>query len=115
VKLFKIAFAAALALGSLSAQNFAERIAVNFPAPVVVNGVTLPAGDATIQVVHNTATVMLMVRAHSGETSAVLVSRIGSEGTANKASVILDQKDGAYRLNRVILPDNTALQVLDPQ
>lgn len=115
MKLFKITFAAALALGSLSAQNFIERISVNFPAPVVVNGVTLPAGDANIQIAHNTSTVMLTVRAHSGETSTVLASRIYSESADNKSSVILDQKDGAYRLNRVLLPDNTVLQVLDAQ
>jgi hypothetical protein len=117
MKLFTIVFGAALAISSaLSAQNFNDRINVNFPNPVAVNGVTLPAGHATIQVVHNAGTLMLIVRSESGEHSAALASRVNSIDAGNRdASVILDQKDGAYRLNRVLLPDNTALQVLDAQ
>ena len=116
MKLFTVILGAALVIGSaLSAQTFNDRIAVNFPGPVVVNGVTLPAGDATIQVVHNTGTIMLTVRSQSGEHAMVLVSRVDSTENENAAKVILDQKDGAYRLNRVLLPDHTALQILDAQ
>ena len=117
MKLLTIAFGAALAIAStLSAQNFTDRINVNFPNPIVVNGVTLPAGDTTIQVIHNTGTVMLIIRSESGEHSTVLVNRLNNiESDNHSASVILDQKDGAYRLNRVVLPDHSALQVLDAQ
>ena len=117
MKLFTIVFGAALALaGALSAQTFNDRINVNFPGPVVVSGVTLPAGQATIQVVHNAGTMMLIVRSESGEHSTAMVSRINSFDTGTRdASVILDQKDGAYRLNRVLLPDHSTLQVLEAQ
>jgi hypothetical protein len=117
MKLFTIVFGAALAIAStLSAQNFNDRISVNFPGPVVVNGVTLPAGEATIDVMHTAGGVMLTIRSESGEHSTVLVSRINTFDKDNHGTrVILDQKDGAYRLNRVMFSDNTALQVLDAQ
>ena len=117
MKLFTIVLGAALAFaGALSAQNVDDRVNVNFPNSVVVNGVTLPAGAATIQVLRTAGGVMLIVRSESGEHSAVLANRINNLGTEDTdASVILDRKDGVYRLNRVQLPDHTALQVLDAQ
>jgi hypothetical protein len=117
MKLFTFVFAAALAFsGAISAQNLTDRINVNFPNPVMVNGVTLPAGEAYIQVVRNASTVMLTVRSESGEHATVLVSRVNTADSENHdTKVILDQKDGLYRLNRVLLPDHTALQVLDAQ
>ena len=116
MKISHIVLGAVLAIGSaLYAQNPSELINVRFPGPVVVNGVTLPAGDASIQVVHNAGTYMLTVRAESGAHSTVLVARSENENTTDDASVVFDQKDGAYRLNRVLLPDHTVLQVLDAQ
>ena len=117
MKLLTFVFGAALAFSSaLSAQNLTDRITVNFPNPVLVNGVTLPAGEASIQVVRNASTVMLTVRSESGEHAMVLVSRVNTADNENHdTKVILGQKDGLYRLNRVMLPDHTALQVLDAQ
>ena len=117
MKIVTAVLGAALAISSaLYAQTFNDRITVRLPAPVVVNGVTIPAGDASIQIVRNTGTVMLTVRSESGVHSTVLVSRTDApELTVNEASVILTQKDGSYYLNRVLLPDGTALQVLDAQ
>jgi hypothetical protein len=59
---------------------------------------------------------MLTVRSDSGVHSTVLASRFELPDADNyDTSVILDQKNGAYSLNRVLLPDHTALQVLDAQ
>ena len=88
---------------------------VKFPAPVVVNGVTLPAGDTSIQVIHNNGGLMLTIRAESGEHSTVLVTRSESNEDGSEAKVVFDEKDGIYHLNRVVLPNHTSLQVLDQQ
>ena len=115
MKLYTAILGAALAVTAvLQAQSFDDRINVRMPAPVVVNGVTIPAGDASIQILHNTGTMMLTVRAESGEHATVLVTRVDAgENLSGAAKVVLDQKDGTYYFNRIILPDNTALQVLD--
>lgn len=115
MKLYTAILSTALAVTSaLYAQNPTDLINTRLPAPVVVNGVTIPAGNTSIQIVHNTGTLMLTVRAESGEHATVLVSRVDSnEPFATTAKVILDAKDGVYHLNRIVLPDNTALQVLD--
>ena len=44
MKLFTVILSAALAVGALCAQT-SDRLNVRFPGPVVVNGVTLPAGE----------------------------------------------------------------------
>jgi hypothetical protein len=114
MKIFTAAFATALALGSALFAQSNDLVNVKFPAPVVVNGVTLPAGDASIQVIHNNGGVMLTVRAESGEHSTVLVSRSETnENTSDDAKVVFDEKDGIYHLNRVVLPNHTSLQILD--
>jgi len=114
MNIFTAAFATALALGSALFAQSNDLVNVKFPAPVVVNGVTLPAGDASIQVIHNNGGVMLTVRAESGEHSTVLVSRSETnENTSDDAKVVFDEKDGIYHLNRVVLPNHTSLQILD--
>jgi hypothetical protein len=115
MKIFTAAFATALALGSALFAQSNDLVNVKFPAPVVVNGVTLPAGETSIQVIHNNGGVMLTVRAESGEHSTVLVSRSESNEDSNDAKVVFDEKDGIYHLNRVLLPKHTSLQVLDQQ
>ena len=115
MKFFTAILGAALAIGStLYAQIQSDLINVNFANPVVVNGVTIPAGETSIQVVRNNGTVMLTVRSESGPHSMVLVSRSESmDNDVHDARVILEQKDGAFRLNRVLLADHTILQVQD--
>lgn len=115
MKIFTAAFATALALGSaLFGQMSNDLLNVKFPAPVVVNGVTLPAGETSIQVLHNSGGLMLTVRSESGEHSTVLVNRGESnENQGNEAKVVFDEKDGVYHLNRVLLPNHTSLQVLE--
>jgi hypothetical protein len=114
MKLFTLILSTAVAAGALFAQTM-DRISVRFPSPVVVSGVTLPAGDATIQIMHNTGTVFLAVRSESGETSTVLVSRAQSDESTTGPRVVFDQKDGTLQLNRIVLPDHTSLRVLDAQ
>jgi hypothetical protein len=115
MKIFTAALATALALGSpLFAQISNYLLNVKFPAPVVVNGVTLPAGDTSIQVLHNNGGLMLVVRSESGEHSTVLVNRgENNEDQGNEAKVVFDEKDGIYHLNRILLPNRTSLQVLE--
>jgi len=115
MKIFTAAFATALALGSaLFAQISSDLINVRFPAPVVVNGVTLPAGEASIQVIHNNGGLMLAVRSESGEHSTVLVNRgQTNENQNDETKVVFDEKDGIYHLNRILLPNHTSLQVLE--
>jgi hypothetical protein len=115
MKIFTAALATALAIGSaLFAQPSNDLLNVKFPAPVVVNGVTLPAGDTSIQVLHNNGSMMLVVRSESGERSTVLVNRgETNEDQGNEAKVVFDEKDGVYHLNRVLLPNHTSLQVLE--
>ena len=117
MKISHIVLGAVLAVGSaLYAQSPSDLIHLRLPGPVVVNGVTLPAGNASIQVMHNAGTYMLTVRSESGAHSTVLVTRSNwNESDSPDASVVFDQKEGTYRLNRVMLPDNTVLQVLDAQ
>ena len=117
MKMITAVFAAALAMGSaLYAQISSDLVNVNFPAPVVVNGVKLPAGETSIQVVHTNSGMMLAVRSDSGEHALVLVNRSESaDNEGDKAKVVFDEKDGVYHLNRLILPDRTTLQVLDQQ
>jgi|SRR5690242_15472247 len=116
MKLFTMIFGAALAMGStLFAQNFSDRMTVKLPSPVVVNGVTIPAGEASIQVIRNAGSMLLAVRSDSGVTACVMASRAVSEENVNEPRLVLDQKDGVYRLNRIVMPDNSALQVSDLQ
>jgi hypothetical protein len=114
MKLITTILAAALAIaGSLSAQSI-DRINVKFPSPVIVNGATIPAGDATIQVIHGTGTVMLAIRSESGPSATVLVDREEDEADRSEPQVILDHKGNDYLFNRLVLPDHTAYQVLNP-
>ena len=117
MKIFTAALATALTIGSaLYAQNLIDRVNVTLPNPVVVNGVTIPAGSASIQVMRNAGSTLLTVRSETGIHSTVLVTRFDLQDTdKNETSVILDEKNGTYSLNRVLLPDHTALQVLDLQ
>ena len=90
MKLFTMILGAALAIGTLSAQNFGDQMKVKFSTPVVVNGVTLPAGEVTIQVIHNAGSPLLSVRSEAGPQALVLASRMTSEETVNEPKVLLD-------------------------
>jgi hypothetical protein len=117
MKIFTAALATVLTIGSaLYAQTSIERINLTLPNPIVVNGITIPAGSATIQLMRNMGNTLVIVRSESGAHSSVLVNRMDvPESGSQAASVILDEKDGIYSLNRIVLPDHTALQVLDAQ
>ena len=113
MKIFTTLCGVALAIcGALNAQS-PDRISVRFPAPVMINGATLPAGDATIQVIHGAGNMILSVHSESGENASVLVNRLTDTASEDQPRVILDHTGNVYRLNRVLLTDHTALQVLD--
>jgi hypothetical protein len=103
-----------LICGALTAQS-PDRLSVKFPTPVVINGATLPAGETTIQVVHNAGTLTLNFHSDSGENASVLVNRLSDTASEDQPRVILDRTGNTYRLNRILLTDHTALQVIDAQ
>jgi hypothetical protein len=116
MKTVTVLFGAALSIcGALNAQTLNDRMSVKFPDPVMINGAILPAGNATIQVIHNSGALILAVRSEAGPYSSVLVNRLSDTPDENAPKVIMDVKNGNYRLNRILLPDNTALQILDPR
>ena len=115
MKIFTTLCGVALAIcGAIYAQS-PDRMTVKFATPVVINGATLPAGETTIQVLHNSGTVSLSFHSDSGENATVLVNRLTDTASEDQPRVILDHVGTTYRLNRILLTDHTALQVLDPQ
>jgi hypothetical protein len=98
--------------GFVNAQNLVDTISVRFSSPVVVGEKTLPAGECTIHVLRGSSdSVMLSVRADSGETAAVLVNRM-TDGRDDNASVVLSRHGEDLRLEKVWLPDHTGFSVL---
>ena len=112
MKLFTMILSAALAAGTLCAQT-SDRINLRFPAPVVVNGVTLPAGEASIEVVHHNAISILNVRSENGMHASVLASLVEVPESDSGAKVVFDQKGGNCYLNEVVFSDGIAYQVFD--
>jgi len=97
--------------GFVSAQMI-DTISVHFSSPVVVGEKTMPAGDCTIHVIRGSGdTVILSVRAESGETTAVLVNRL-TDGPDDNASIVLTRHGKDLRLDKVWLPDHTGFSVL---
>jgi len=115
MKLVTMILGAALAIGGALFAQTLDRITVKLPAPVVVNGVTIPAGAASIQIIRNSGSVMLNIHSESGANVLALASRAEDEESTAEPRVVLSQKDGVYHLNRISLPDNTALDLLDAQ
>jgi len=105
---------ALLICGALTAQS-PDRMTVKFSTPVMINGATLPAGETTIDVVHSAGNLMLSFHSDSGENASVLVNRLTDTASEDQPRVILDRTGNTYRLNRILLTDHTALQVLDAQ
>ncbi len=119
MKIFTIICAAAVAAcGSLNAQGFVDTVSVRFDAPVTVGSRTLPAGKATIHIVRGAGeSVVLSVTAADGETSNVLVNRLYEDGPENNgsASVILERRSGADRLEQLWLPNHTGFAAQDAE
>ncbi len=117
MKLRNVLLCAALAIGStLYAQIPADQIQASLPAPVEVNGVTLPAGNVSIHIMHNNGTMFLTLRSDSGEHVTALVNRFEDlSSDVSEAKVILGEKDGAYHLEKLVLPNHITLAVLHAQ
>jgi hypothetical protein len=115
MKIFTTLCGVALLIGGAIYGQSPDRMTVKFPAPVMINGATLPAGDATIQVLHTSGNLILSFHSDSGETANVLVNRLTDTASEDQPRVILDHTGNTYRLNRILLTDHTALQVLDAQ
>jgi len=116
MKLFAILGGAALVIvGALNAQTFSDRITVNFPNSVLVNGATIPAGPATIDVLRGSGSVILAVRSESGRNATILADRFDDPADENAPKVILDHKGDTYRISRILMPDHVAFQVLEAE
>lgn len=112
MKTLTILCGAAIALcGALQAQS-TDRITFKLPTAVVINGTTIPAGNAAIDVLHGAGTVILNVRSDAGPHASVLVNRFEDPVDESEPKLILDRKGDTYRLDRILLPDHTTLQVL---
>jgi hypothetical protein len=112
MKLFATLCSAALAIcGALNAQSYADRITLNFPAPVTVNGVTIPAGPATIELLSTSGNPILAVRSDAGATATMLANRYEITADEDEPKVILDRKGETYHIDRILLPDHVAFQV----
>jgi len=105
--------AALLMCGATYAQTFGDRITVRFATPVIVGDTTMPAGDCEIQVMHsNSDAIVLVVRSQAGPYTSVLANHLFETGDkSGRASVVLDRNGNTYRLDRVLLPDNTGYQL----
>jgi hypothetical protein len=114
MKLFKILCGAALTIsGALYAQSLNDRITVNLPNPVVVNGVNMPAGPTTIDVLRSSGGLILAVRSESGPTATLLADRFDDTADESAPKIVLDRKGENYRIERILLPDHVGLQVLE--
>jgi hypothetical protein len=113
MKIWMTICAAGLSIcGFLSAQIPVDTISVHFSSPVIVGEKTMPAGECTIHVIRGSGdSVILSVRAETGETVAVLVNRL-NDGRENNASVVLGKHGKELRLEQVWLPDHTGFSVL---
>ena len=106
-------FAAALAICGLSTaqSSMTSRYTVRFATAITVAGTTIPAGECTIQVNRgSSAGVVLAIRAESGETVSARANRVNETATDTEGSPL--RHDGAYQLDRILLPDHTAYQLL---
>lgn len=116
MKLFTIICAAAIAVGgSLNAQGLVNTVSAHFATPVVVGVKTLPAGDCTIQVIRGSSdSVVLSLRAATGETSNILVTRLydGNPVMNGNANIILERRADGVHFERIWLPDHTGFEAL---
>jgi hypothetical protein len=114
-KIAMLICAAALTVcGSLNAQVPVDTINVKFASPVMVGGKTLPAGDCTIHIMRSSNSLVLSMRAETGETSNILVNRLYNESseTGNSADVVLERRSDGLHFERILLPDHSAFSVL---
>jgi hypothetical protein len=104
--------------GVASAQSVTDTVSVQLDRPVIVNGVELPAGHLTIQVLSTggSGSTALMVRADSGAEAGVLANRLYYEQPKARdgATLILTPRGNAYVLDQVWMSENIGYQVLRP-
>ena len=109
-----ISAAALTVCGSLNAQVPVDTVNVRFASPVIVGAKTLPAGECTIHIARGSNSVVLEMRAASGETSSILVNRLYDETpeTGNNADIVLERRSDGLHFERLLLPDHTGFAVL---
>jgi len=122
MKIMMTICAAAIAIcGTLSAQSATsvDQVKVHFSTPVEVGSATIAAGDCSIQVLRSSSdSVVLALRPESGRTVSVLVNRVsepaGEMDTNGSPQVILSRHGNDYRFERILMPDHSGFEVLNP-
>src|SRR6185312_5262754 len=101
MKLFTIALTAL----ALSATAFAagETVKAHFSTPVQIGEKVLPAGDITFQVNHGTSSHLLTAFSESGESAAIMVSRLHDSDAPENTSVILGRTGNKVKFERLWL------------
>ena len=109
-----ICAAALMVCGSLNAQVPVDTVNVRFASPVIVGAKTLPAGDCTIHILRSNNTVVLSMRADTGETSSILVNRLYDDfsETGKTADIVLERRGDGLHFERILLPGHTGFAVL---
>jgi hypothetical protein len=111
MKTISTAFAFALAV--CGAASAADSVNVHFSAPVLIGEKLLPAGDARINVLRGSNSVILTVRSEAGSSAAVVVNRITEQADEQgRATVVLGRQGKDLRLERVWLDDGNGFAVL---
>jgi hypothetical protein len=109
-----ICAAALMVCGTLNAQVPVDTVNVHFANPVIVGGKTLPAGDCTIHIARSNNSVVLSMRAVSGENTSILVNRLYDDApeTGDNADIVLERRADGLHFERIFLPDHTGFAVL---
>lgn len=101
--------------GLMSAQNEPDVMRVHFPTAVVAGETTIPAGDATIQVMEsNNGSRIMVIRSSNGPHASVLVSLLNdlTPEANHGANVKLDHRGNDLVLDTVWMSDTRGFAVI---
>ena len=101
--------------GSAFAQSYTDSIKVQIDHPVIVNGVELPAGQFTIQIMTpgGGGSAALVVRSASGAYAGVIVNRLTQPNSSNTyPSVSLLRRGDQYLFDKLWLSENVGYEVM---
>jgi hypothetical protein len=120
MKLMMTICAAVIAIsGTINAQSATnvDKVKVHFSTPVEVGRTTVAAGDCSIEVRRgSTDNLVLELHPETGDTILVLANRLNTPvnytEAGNSTQVVLSRHEGAYRFERILMPDHSGFEVL---